>query len=328
MTMTSRTESPAARKKSSKFKEWTLAIAISIVCGAVAVEIGLRVAFKEFGRLYEIARPSGDSRSYELRPGSHALYHGFWDVRADPISWTINGDGLRSDREVPPRSGKYRILTYGDSETFGWALSLEDTFQRRIEALDPEVEVLNMGVPGYNIANIADYMEKTIDKYRPDRVIYLSHKNDFDRPLILSPILSKSWLYNAIRFVIVETGSKARKAHRRTPEGYRAFMDQLERVVAISRRRNVPLTIGVLHWEFEKAYEPAASLAWTPGKGEAATPPPFHADVLNFNDIWYTMPRRDHHMGEEAHIEMANRFCKAISAGGPGPCTPPGRRAQ
>ena len=326
MTAAGSADAPARREKSSKFKQWALAIGLTVVSAAVAAEIGLRITFKEFGRLYDIARPSGDSRSYELEPGARTLYRGFWDVRTDPIAWTINADGLRSDREVPPRSARYRIMTYGDSETFGWALDLEDTFQRRIEALDPDVEVLNMGVPGYNIANIADYLEKTIDRFRPDRVIYLSHKNDFDRALILSPILSKSWLYNAIRFIQVETGSRARRAHRRTPEGYRAFMEQLRRLVEICRRRSIPLTVGVLHWEFEKAYRPVAEFAWTPG--ETATPPPFRTDVLNFNDIWYTMPKRDHHMAEGAHIEMAARFCKAISEGGPGPCHPPERPAQ
>ncbi len=91
-------------------------------------------------------------------------------------------------------------------------------------------------------------------------------------------------------------------AEAMTPE------ERLDRLVEICKRRRIPLTIGVLHWEFEKAYKRAGN----------------YAKVLNFDDIWYGLPKRDQHMAEKAHIEMAARFCAAIAAGGSGTCTPPG----
>jgi len=66
-----------------------------------------------------------------------------------------NSDGFR-DREVAPKQpGVIRIVTLGDSSTFGWGADPDHTYRRLLEerlndGSGPRFEVLNLGIPGHN----------------------------------------------------------------------------------------------------------------------------------------------------------------------------------
>lgn len=71
----------------------------------------------------------------------------------------FNSLGLRDDERSPqPAPGVLRILALGDSVTFGMGVAQEKTYPRQLESLlgrelGSPVEVLNMGMPGYNTAH-------------------------------------------------------------------------------------------------------------------------------------------------------------------------------
>lgn len=159
------------RNRSINALGWPLVIITPVFILIIIIEVALRLLLPEINILTRIIEPTDDARNYVLKAGKKIIYKGLYETHP-PILWEINQHGLRSDREENVTSEKFRVLTYGDSETFGWSVNIEDSWQRKMEDTDPGTEVLNFGIPGYNIANIADHMHLTIPEYDPDIPIY------------------------------------------------------------------------------------------------------------------------------------------------------------
>ncbi|MBX7151364.1 hypothetical protein K1X84_06975 [bacterium] len=93
----------------------------------------------------------------------------------------INSAGLR-DREFekPKPSGTFRILVLGNSCTYGWGVSQEDTYskvlEKKLTASYPskKFEVINAGVIGYSIAQELEYLKSDGVEWNPDMVL-ISH---------------------------------------------------------------------------------------------------------------------------------------------------------
>jgi len=92
----------------------------------------------------------------------------------------INSQGLRGpevNSVKPP--GTYRILNLGDSVVFGWGVEYKDTYGHRLqEALNQRYgneettyEVINAGVPGWNMENILAYLKAEGQAYQPDLIL-------------------------------------------------------------------------------------------------------------------------------------------------------------
>lgn len=106
-----------------------------------------------------------------MKPGSHYKWQGI------PVD--INSHGLRSPEttyEKPP--GIFRILNLGDSVAMGWGVRAEDTYGRQLEALlnqqnsgAARYEVINAGVPGWNLENELAYLQAEGLKYQPDLIL-------------------------------------------------------------------------------------------------------------------------------------------------------------
>jgi hypothetical protein len=75
---------------------------------------------------------------WSIRPNSHK-----------PL-YTSNSKGLRANREydVKPPADKLRIAAFGDSFTHGDGVPMGATYEEKLEALDPTLEVMNFGIPG------------------------------------------------------------------------------------------------------------------------------------------------------------------------------------
>ena len=98
----------------------------------------------------------------------------------------LNRNGLR-DREITYAKpvGESRILTLGDSVTFGWGVDQGQTFSDYMEPLLKERtgrqwEVINAGVNGYNTEQERTWLELEGLKYRPDIVVLTYVGNDID----------------------------------------------------------------------------------------------------------------------------------------------------
>jgi len=114
-----------------------------------------------------------------MRPGKHYEWGGI------PVD--INSHGLRGPEisyEKPPAT--FRILNLGDSVTMGWGVREEDTYGRRLESIlnasgrgGLRFQVINAGVPGWNLENAQAYLQEEGSKYQPDLVLLdLTTAND------------------------------------------------------------------------------------------------------------------------------------------------------
>jgi hypothetical protein len=94
---------------------------------------------------------------YRLKPGVDVrALNPFNDIEVQKgvtFRLTSNDLGFRGPAIRPKREGTLRVVTYGDSSTFGWGVDLEHTYQARLaERLGRrgrDAEVLNFGMPGF-----------------------------------------------------------------------------------------------------------------------------------------------------------------------------------
>ncbi len=100
------------------------------------------------------------------------------DYLYEGIHVHINSLGFRDEEvEFSKSPDTYRILNVGDSVVFGWEVKLEDSYGKQLEAMlnanddGREYEVLNIGVPGWNIESARSFMEQEGLQYDPDLVI-------------------------------------------------------------------------------------------------------------------------------------------------------------
>ena len=155
---------------------------------ALILEVALRVAFyhsKDFSMemwKYAVAikRAVPDPKqSFVHQPNSHGFFMG-QDVK-------INSQGLRDNEyslAKPP--GVYRILMLGDSTTFGWGVSLNETsakiLERELNAVHvpgiERFEVINAGVGNYDTVQEVNYYQTRGRDFHPDLVVLGYFIND------------------------------------------------------------------------------------------------------------------------------------------------------
>ncbi len=109
------------------------------------------------------------------------------------ITYSINNDGLNDlkNYELEKPSQTYRIVALGDSFTFGhyvntsenWTEILEKTLSAQpIENCNlNNIEVLNLGMPGFDVQEIVRRYERIGKKYQPDLVIWFESGTGFVR---------------------------------------------------------------------------------------------------------------------------------------------------
>ena len=92
-------------------------------------------------------------------------------------TYRTNDWGLRGG-PIGPRKER-RILTLGNSCTFGWGLDEADTYPARLQQLvGPGVDVINGGVPGYSSYQGRVFFEEDLHKLEPDIVLVMFGWND------------------------------------------------------------------------------------------------------------------------------------------------------
>jgi GDSL-like lipase/acylhydrolase family protein len=142
----------------------------------VAAEFALRYVFRH-------ASTSGNA-------------HDFVGQHGPAPAIRVNNLGFR-DRDVPPKSDKYRIAVVGDSFAWGQGVEEGDRFSNLIEqALGPRYEVFNLGRPGNNMPEHLDVLTQAL-AIRPDFVLLQLYINDWEtasmeRPQP-KPLLPERW---------------------------------------------------------------------------------------------------------------------------------------
>ena len=101
-------------------------------------------------------------------------------------SWVeTNSQGIRDEVEhqwaKPP--GTIRILGIGDSFAFGWGVSLEETFLKKLEhqlkqMTGIDIETINAGVPQWDLNHYYIYLKNIGIRYSPDIIVLTYFFND------------------------------------------------------------------------------------------------------------------------------------------------------
>jgi lysophospholipase L1-like esterase len=99
--------------------------------------------------------------------------------QAAAVPLRINHLGFR-EREIPPKSDRYRIVIVGDSFTWGNGLDEPERTSNVLgEALGPKYEVFNFGLPGDNMPEHLAVLARALT-VQPDYVLLQLYINDFE----------------------------------------------------------------------------------------------------------------------------------------------------
>jgi len=85
----------------------------------------------------------------------------------------INSRGFRGEEfAVPKPPETFRILNVGDSVAFGWEVNYEESYGQQLETMlneandNMQYEVINAGIPGWNVAMARDFLLQEGLSYR------------------------------------------------------------------------------------------------------------------------------------------------------------------
>lgn len=112
---------------------------------------------------------------------------------AQPAYYTYNADGLHDSKNYLLSHNKtktYRVVVLGDSFTFGQFLNTADNWTEQLEAKlrssqgicgKQDIEVLNLGVAGFDVEYLVErYLDVGV-KYQPDLVLWFESGSGFSR---------------------------------------------------------------------------------------------------------------------------------------------------
>ncbi|MFQ5913809.1 MAG: hypothetical protein ACE5JS_11555 [Nitrospinota bacterium] len=183
--------------KSNPFPAWTknfLLLLVSVALVLLGAEVFVRyydpqmLSFPDSRKNFVPPIYRANERwLVELRPGTVYEHNSpYGDFRA---TVRVNREGFRG-KEIQARkpAGRFRIFFLGDSFTFGLGVSDGETFAARLETLlnaqagtGRRFEVINGGVPGYNLAHYYLVLKHRVFRYDPDLILLgLLPWNDFD----------------------------------------------------------------------------------------------------------------------------------------------------
>lgn len=156
-----------------------LLIIVSIIC-VIIIKFSSRSESVSYIKKESITFPQSKLRYfYEPKPGLDR------DTEKAPLkaTYTINKDTLHETRDyaIKKANRTYRIITLGDSFTYGlyvdtknnWTEVLETRLNRLKCGDYDNVEVINLGVHGYDTRYTVERYIKRGAKYAPDLVIWL-----------------------------------------------------------------------------------------------------------------------------------------------------------
>lgn len=146
------------------------------------LEIGFRISAVSVGTVQinrETVRRSANPRLlFELRPRGLA--------RAE-VEYRVNALGLRGpETTIEKPAGVRRVAVLGDSIAFGYWVRERDGFPRQLEELlqgraaGERVEVLDFGVPGYNLDQEIEALRSRALELSPDLVVVAFCLNDLE----------------------------------------------------------------------------------------------------------------------------------------------------
>jgi hypothetical protein len=267
----------------------------------MAAEIVVRALCDPMPRMSEYIQAVDDPRGYALKPDSHAVFSGLKETLPEPVQYNINMQGLREDGVAPLASlpGKLRIAAIGDSEVFGWSVNQQQTFQTLMEQMDDRLDVVNMGVPGYNAENVGCHAAIMLKRIPCHAVLYWFNPNDFfsrkSTAFLKAPGKIKSELLLRTIFYFDRCKESREKERRYSLEQVSRAKNGLLKLHRVCQDEHPPL---FLVFSRPKDYEVL--------KNVPELKPVFVCcKVLFIDQVITTFPRSDGHLSAEGHKALA-----------------------
>lgn len=194
--------SSASRRRRPGLLPKLAAALISLLLFFVVAEVVLSLAGYGQVEIYDADR----RLFWRLKPNQDC----FTKVDHKPVH--INSRGTRGPEfEVPKPAGVIRILSVGDSKTFGWGLTEAESYAGRLQALLQEkapagkrIEVINAGVNAWSYPQIKVFLKGVGLAWQPDFVLiadanlWTQFSEDSD-PAFVDSMLRRVRLKNLLR---------------------------------------------------------------------------------------------------------------------------------
>ena len=213
-----------------------------------------------------------------MKPGSH------YDWQSIPVD--INSHGLRGPErtyEKPPTT--YRILNLGDSIVMGWGVREENMYGQRLESMlneknngDVTFEVINAGVPGWNLENALAYLQAEGLEYEPDLILLgLTTANDIkghsalladNQPALIKWLRSNTYFWPFLtvqlrwlqahsqgreRIDVIDPPTNPDKYFPPDPEAdqWKKVWGSVSGINQLAREKNIPVMLIIFPLEFQ-----------------------------------------------------------------------------
>lgn len=103
---------------------------------------------------------------------------------ASHVLESTNNRGHRSPVDYVAHPGRYTVAVLGDSFTFGQDAADVDVWPTVLQGLNADLDVVNLGVPGYGTDQMLITLKETIGEYKPQLVILAPISDDLDRAML------------------------------------------------------------------------------------------------------------------------------------------------
>jgi lysophospholipase L1-like esterase len=291
--------------------------------------------------LGDLIRPAADKDLvYELRPGVRGTFVG--------ARVKIGAHGGRGAPAESRDDGAIRVVGLGDSITFGWGVPEHATFlgqlRRRFRSAHPggpPLEVVNMGVPGYNTYQEVEAFLSQAASLRPDIVILFLCDNDDELPNFVRKhdpfAVRRSYLWDLVADRVRQLASappssalertKPARATRswRTndaalaPPAYRhmvgieAVEGSLRRLAGYSRDRHVPVIYAGTGGELDALVRPLAHALGFVVIDDLDDVVEAHLARSNRSATSLRLSATDLHPNPELHAIIGRRLSEAVA---------------
>jgi lysophospholipase L1-like esterase len=242
--------------------------------------------------------------------------------------------------------GTRRIVGIGDSTLFGLGVREQDAYLRQLEALCNDksgwkVEVLNLGVPGYNSAQELEMLRVRGMAYDPDLVI-LGYDHNDPRPILgkirgrMPDDYGENILHSElIRYVRRKLYVIPHIGFRKHADGYLAggrdwdrHFDVLAELATMLRERGIPVIVVVYdgwirredkaesrHWRLlHQPFQPF----WSANGFHVVDCYDLFQDYMRQHDLpdiqslWVSIDKKDAHPNREGHRLIAEAISETI----------------
>lgn len=177
-------------EKNSSFGNISLLVSALLVSW-VAAELALRIMSAAKAPEHSknwVAVPEESWIQYDSSLGwdNQASVSKFLTLNGKSIPVTLNEQAMRSKTDLTLKKkalSTKRIYLLGDSFSFGFGVSDENSLSEKLKAAIPQSEVLNLSVVAYGIDQMFLKLRKMAWEYQPDHVVIVIYPEDFWRAL-------------------------------------------------------------------------------------------------------------------------------------------------